>query len=87
MVTDDRASVEVLGEWRRDSKGRWAVLLPHRCVATLGQPGVPNPTALVRKRRGGTDLVTVWSHGPVFYAPERGEDMTLCYPSTRMKAA
>lgn len=86
MVRDDRADLDVIGEWRKDAKGRWVVILPVRCVATLGQPGVKHPTALVRKRRGGYDLVTVWSRGYEFYAPERGEDMTYCYPSARKAA-
>lgn len=86
-VTDPRADLDVVGEWRRDPRGKWAVLLPASVVVgKLGQPDAKNPTVLVRKRRGGADLVTVWSHGGVFYAPERGEDMAFCYPSMRMAA-
>lgn len=86
-VVDSRADFDVVGEWRRDSRGKWAVLLPASVVVgKLGQPNRPNPTVLVRKRRGGADLVTVWSHGAVFYAPERGVEMAFCYPSARMAA-
>lgn len=74
---------EPVGTWRRTKAGRWVVQIPASAVEGM----TDRVQVRVKRRRGGTDLVTVYKHGEPFHDDKSGERMVYAHPSSVQRAA
>ncbi len=74
---------EPVGTWRRTKAGRWVIQIPASAVEGM----TDRIQVRVKRRRGGTDLATIYKHGEPFHDQQSGERVVYAHPSSVQRAA